>query len=167
MGGAEKTITPGSHVTPAELVAVQQVLGRGNQRLVLDAAGAAVGGAFRLSSLAQTQLSSLVIPAGVVGIGRAGRGVDVTGNLTAAGVLLGVGRASDFSINAGNVSVAPGGSITTVITPALAEIVNRRSQRLDLGIFSGGDVLNSGTISSSRNLVIEALGKISNVPVPG
>ena len=72
--------------------------------------------------------------------------------------------ASNFSLNAANVAVAPGGSITTRITPELADIVGRRNQRVDLGIFSGGDVLNSGTISSSGNLVIEAIGKIVNSP---
>ena len=71
VGGTAKTIAQGSQITPAELVAVQQVLTRGTQRLVLDAAGAAIGGSFRLSSVTQSQLASLVIPAGVVAIGRA------------------------------------------------------------------------------------------------
>src|SRR5215470_4348135 len=74
VGGAATTITAGSNITPAELVALQQVLGKGTQKLVLDTAGTAVGGSFKLSTVSRTSLSSLVIPAGVVAIGRANSG---------------------------------------------------------------------------------------------
>ena len=51
MGGAHHVIQPGQAVTPAELVALSQVLNTGSQTLVLGVNGNAIGGQFSVGNL--------------------------------------------------------------------------------------------------------------------
>src|SRR5262249_25388939 len=63
VGGAQQTFRPGSQVTAAEYVAVQQVLsGNHVQTLVLDRSGSARQGSFNLGQAGGTNVSGLVIP---------------------------------------------------------------------------------------------------------
>ena len=50
LAGTNRSISPGSMVTPAEFVALHQVLTTGQQTLNLNAVGAAVGGSVNFSA---------------------------------------------------------------------------------------------------------------------
>jgi len=167
VGGNQKVIKAGDALTAAEFVAVRQAAS-GAQRLALDAAGRAVGGSFSFSQLGRRQLESLVLPAGVTGIGQAGRGLKIDGLLSTEGLLLGVqqGSRSRFNVRAGDVNVALGGSITTILPETMASLMKNASKSVDLSIFSGKDIINAGAITASGVLSLSALGQIVNA-LPG
>ena len=64
-GGTVMSITPGTLLTPAMNAALWQSITGGNQHLLLNAAGAATGGAAKVNSSWASNLSSLVVPQGV------------------------------------------------------------------------------------------------------
>src|SRR5262249_42783295 len=61
--GRTMTVRPGSLITPAQAVALAQVLSTGYQSIVLSALGTAVGGSMILSP--QETVGSLTVPHGV------------------------------------------------------------------------------------------------------
>ena len=65
VGGVEQTFKPGSTATAAEYVALQQVAGHGNQAIVLNGSGAAIGGYFSLNAADKGAVSGIVVPSSV------------------------------------------------------------------------------------------------------
>jgi hypothetical protein len=136
-GGRVQRITTDTPLTPAQYVAVRQVLASGRQNLILDAAGAATGGRFGLNSLQQTMLSSLVIPNKVTGVERAAqRSLDIAGDLSLQGTLLILpGGIRGFSLNVDSLNIAPGGALISKLST------------LNINVNSG-HVTNAGAINA-------------------
>src|SRR5262249_37156351 len=70
-GTTAKTVGTQSALTPAENMAVWQVLTTGHQSLRLGALGNAIGGSFHIGSWLSQNMNNLVIPRGVTSIDSA------------------------------------------------------------------------------------------------
>lgn len=167
IGGTNQTITSGSSITPAESIALSQIIHTGTQSLILSSNGAASGGTFNLSYAAKNGASALVIPTGVTAILDAAKlqSVSVSGALTNSGLLQVISQNSQVnsaSISANTITNQQGGVITSIIptsgiagyTPALTSV--------HLTLSAVQDIINYGTISSSGNLNLNAGGSITN-----
>jgi hypothetical protein len=148
VGGKNLTVSPSSLLTPAEMVAVRQVLTSHHQSLVLGTGGAAVSGLMNLTSFGSS-FSNLVIPGQVKVLDSAARPLLVTADFTDSGSLIGVGGGRTFQLSAGDISVLTGGSINTL-------------GGINLSIQSASNINNYGTISSSGRMLLSAAGNISN-----
>lgn len=158
VGGQPKTITAGSMITAGEYTALRQVAANRAQGLILDATGVATGGEARIGS----NFSNVVIPENVTLIANATRGVNVTNDLTAHGILFGQSPvATTFNVTANNILIGSAGSITTVTPTALQGLV-QQAEMVNLNIISAGNIVNQGVISSSGNLSMMAGGSITN-----
>src|SRR5262245_808271 len=62
VGRQERTVNSGDMLTPAEHLALQQVLATGQQTLVVGRRGAAVGGTFTLNGATMQAINDIVIP---------------------------------------------------------------------------------------------------------
>lgn len=166
VGGVARTVNPGDFVTPAEFVAFRQMLVTGTQDIHLNTEGQAVGGHFTLGSLNTNLLASLVVPGGVTAIGSAATHLNVTGTLSTAGSLVGTASPTqawrNFVVSAGDVSVASGGLITTVVPSAIASLVSATNEPVNLSLSSMTNIVNAGTISASGIVTLSALGSITN-----
>lgn len=153
LGDQEKTLSAGSQVSPAEFIALQQVLNGGKQDLVIDASGRGVDGTFNIDSItdggARIHAKSLVIPNNVEASGNLSRSSDfrLTGDLVNNGNVYLTDRANGSSIAARDVSNAAGAVIHGMG---------------DLSIAADRDLINSGTISADGKLTVSAGNSISN-----
>src|SRR5207302_9334414 len=98
-GGHALSITSTSHVTPAEALAVMQLLTTGRQSIVLNAGGAAAGGSVSLTG-ANSAASTMVIPRGVTvldNLATSNNALSIAGNLSNAGSLYISGNAGTLS----------------------------------------------------------------------
>ncbi len=64
-GGTMVTINPGQHITPAQAVALDQIMSNGSQSLIVNGQGAATGGLVTLQEGSVAGVSTLVVPTGV------------------------------------------------------------------------------------------------------
>lgn len=168
-GGTTRTVTPNLPVTPAEYVAVMQVLHTGQQAIKLGELGNAVGGQLSLSWLTGRSVANLVLPSGVTATQDFARtaNLNVIGNLNNSGNLLGYSSSAQVTnavINATNILNNQSGLITTIAQPALNPVQPAVSQ-LNLSVNALQNIINAGTISSSGNLNLSAGGSIVNGPV--
>jgi adhesin HecA-like repeat protein len=153
VGGHRQTVAPGSLLTPAEAVAVQQVLSSGRQTIVLGTYGNATGGSLILPS--QQALSSLVVPRGVTAVRDfAPSQMSLTGNFTNAGRFYAVSTDAGMTnamISALGISNLRGGLLTTVLPmgglPGFSNAISNLSLTL-----ASRRLLNAGTISSAGDL---------------
>lgn len=164
-GGTTKSILPTDSLTPAESVAVFQVL-HGGQQIVIGANGAATGGTFVVTPLAPTA-TSLVIPQGVTGIHDAGvlQAINLSGNLVNSGSLYALSQnpaVTSATFSAANITNQQSGLISTVLpTGGLPGFAGANSQ-LSLILTAAQNVVNYGTISSAANLTVTAGNTITN-----
>lgn len=170
VGELTKTLAAGSEVTAAEYVAAKQVLAGQEQKLELDSAGKAIGGAVDFASISfkndRLKVDDLNIPVNVTAYGDFSKNqiFSVTGDLTNAGNVYAFSsgqhvRRSTFA--ADNVINYEGGVITTDVS-AVNELASFGSKATNLNIKGNDKVLNSGTISSSGNLNISAGTLVEN-----
>lgn len=167
-GGTVHVVRNDAVLTPAEVVAVHQVVARGQQSLLLNSLGAAVGGRFDAGkALSGSGANGLVIPAGVTGVRNfaiAGNMV-LSGNLTNAGTFLAVSSSpgvNQATLSALNIFNRPGSLLTTVLPSAGLNGYGKLLTSLNLSLNAGQDILNKGTISSSGNLALKSGGCIAN-----
>lgn len=148
VGGAAMTVTQGMALTPAQMIAAYQVALTGQQPLLLDANGSAIGGTFTIGSRLAQHISELVIPANVTALNKAAD-LNLIGNLTNAGTIQ---------------AIAVNPNITTVNISA-NNIVNSGllNSLLNLNLFAVNNIINSGSIISAGNLSITAGGSIQNI----
>ncbi len=164
-GGTGLAVTSGTNLTPAQFVALTQVLAGGPtaQALTLDSAGRATGGTFNVSNIA-TQLSTLNIPSNVIAVANQQSALNIAGNLTTAGTLFGYGiGGSTVNIQAQSVNVLSNGAITTQIPTALQALFTSTGP-VGLNLTSTlGAIVNSGSITASGVLnLVSAAGVINN-----
>lgn len=150
-GNEDKVVTSGSHVSPAEYVALQQVIEGGQQALVVDAEGRGVSGQFSIDNInsdgSRINAKSLVIPSSVNAIGSLSRSSDfrLTGELINNGNLL--VDSSSIGISARDIHNLSDATI---------------SSAGDLTISAGRDLINDGSISSAGKLSVSAGRSIRN-----
>lgn len=164
VGGVRQTIMPGQPVTPAEHVAVHQVLRGGSQSIVIGADGAAAGGTLVIGQHLARSISNLVIPQGVTVFDRAAT-LDLAGNLTNAGSLFALPSspaASTAGIIASSIFNQQGGLISSVLTPGGFAAQTGNSPSLDLSLYAVNCIVNAGAIASAGSLSLTAGGSIIN-----
>lgn len=161
VGGTKETINPGQALTPAERVAVYQVL-HGGQTLVLGANGAAIGGSLSISQSFGQHISSITIPQGVTVLDKASI-LNLSGNLTNSGtlsVLASSPTQSSASIVASQIYNNQSGLITSVLPSNVAA----GAVPLSLTITALNTIINAGTISSAGSLSLSAPTIVNALP---
>jgi hypothetical protein len=168
VGGAEISIAPGQMITPAQYVALTQVVQLGSQSIELSVGGTAYGGSFSLVAGQTGELSSLVLPTNVSlgGIGfNSSNPFSVTGNASILGNFFSLQTDANSSsiLNFGNLTVSG------LLTGDAAQISSGPFY-IPSGLFSSsalslntlGSLSNFGTINSVGALNITTGGNLTN-----
>jgi len=166
-GGVARLVTAQTRVTPAERLALYQVVSTGRQTIELGVRGNAVGGSFVVGSNFSTYVRSLDIPIGVTAIKDFGTGstLNLAGNFINGGTFYALsanGQVTTATVNARNIVNQQGGLLTTVVPAAAQSGFNSVVPNLSLSLNALQDVVNLGTMSSSGNLTVAAGGSIIN-----
>ncbi len=171
VGGNALTIHPGQLLTPSQYVALTQVVGQGNQSIVLTDSGVSQSGSLTLLASQTGELSSLVLPTNVVlsGVGfSASDPFVVSGSTSILGSFFALqNTASTESIlNFGNLTVSGLLTANAAALPALSLGSPLQSSGLfsssGLTINTVGFLNNSGVISSPAFLNINTGGSFTN-----
>jgi hypothetical protein len=171
VGGNRRAIAPGAAVTPAELLAVHQVLTTGSQSIKIGGKGNAIGGTFFLSSLLASQLADLVVPQGVTAIyDAAASPLALEGELRNAGNLFSI--SSDAAVTTANISASSlinqkGAVLASALPGRLGALLGNSASSLSLNLTAIHDIINAGVIKSSGSLTATAGGSIVNAPGSG
>ncbi len=172
MGGMTVPITAGSQVTPAQYVAIQQIMQTGTQSLILNSLGAAQAGTFHVNDSLSAMINSLTIPQGVTALhDAAGTAmVNLAGNLVNSGSFY--AYTSNAAVNAAtiaaqNITNNQSAILSTILPTALQASLNPALMNLTLNLSAINNIVNAGTISSSANLNLYAGGSITNAGVNG
>ncbi len=167
VGGNRTLLHAGDMVSPAELVAVEQV-SAGGQKIQIDAQGRAIGGTFSLNALTNgaVAVTSIVIPNNVTALDNVGAksNVSISGDLLNYGSIVDIshgGHGASSSISALDIVNEAGGSITAGSSSTnLAHGVSKAQVNLDLNATK--DFSNLGTITISGSLSVQAGGSLTN-----
>ncbi|MBY0357277.1 MAG: hypothetical protein K2W82_04680 [Candidatus Obscuribacterales bacterium] len=165
VGGATKSVTAGMALTQAEKTAVYQVLFSGQQSLVLDSLGAAVGGTMTIGSYLGRNLTGLVVPEGVTVIDKS-LSLNLTGGLTNAGNIYLVSSnpaVNTANLTAGDIVNLQTGLISTYLPSALNGVADGLLSGLNLNLTSLNGILNQGIINSSGALSLTAGTTVANI----
>ncbi len=167
VGGNTQTITSSSQLTPAERLAVFQVMRTGQQSIQVGAQGNAVGGSFTIGSRLSQHISNLVIPAGVTAIDNASQSstLNLTGNLTNAGnlyVLSTNPAVTSATISAANINNLQGALLSTILPTGGLPGFFSALTNLNLSLNAVNNIVNVGRILSAGNLTATAGGSITN-----
>jgi hypothetical protein len=161
-----RTVNSGDALTPAEHLALSQVLNTGSQSIALSGGGAAVGGSFNLSQLTSVTPQNLTVPAGVTAIMNAvtHTNLNVVGNFTNSGsfyVFTSQAQSIQASIAAQNIFNQSGAVISSVLPGDLAAQLSSQAP-VDLTLRAVQSIVNEGTISSAGKLNLESGTGLSN-----
>ncbi len=161
VGGQKLSVNANTMLTPAEKVAVYQVVLTGKQAVSLDSMGSADGGTVVLSSRLSQNIGNLVIPDAVTVVDLSKTGtLDLSGNLTDYGTLYISDKGSTpVSLQASNIYVQQGGTITDV---RASSSPSASTAGENLSVTAQSNVDNGGTISSSGTLTVTAGNTINN-----
>src|SRR5579885_347464 len=150
-GGHAQQITSTTLLTPAQALALTQILNTGHQSLVLNANGSAIAGTAVLHQQDIGAVSTMVIPHGVRVTDMLSNGaLHVSGDLTNGGSLLFSGTGQSLAVYANNITNLQGALISTV-QPATS-----------LSLSALHNITNAGTITSTSNLSLTAGETIAN-----
>lgn len=164
VNGRTQLITSTTMLTPAETIALSQVLRSGVQSLNIGASGNAVGGNFVISPQFARHISALTVPQGVAVIDRAAA-LNLAGNLTNAGTFYACSTNPSVTtavVSALNISNQQGAQLTTVLPQGGLTGLTSPNANLNLQLNAVNSIVNGGTISSAANLVMTAGGSIVN-----
>jgi hypothetical protein len=163
-GGTVKTISVNQMITPAERVALLQVLNGGHQTLVLGNLGNAVRGSLAINSTNTTGgITDFVLPKAVTAVDTLAA-LSLTGDLTNSGSLYALStNASQTtdSIGAADINNMHGGLISTVLPSGNLGYTNVVSG-LGLSLSAINNIANAGIIKSAGALTLAAGGSITN-----
>lgn len=167
VGNATQIVSPTSMLTPAEMLAVYQVVNTGAQSILLGSKGTAIGGSLDLSAQLSHNINSLVIPKGITAVSNVANtaGLTISGNLVNSGSLLAVSdnaAVKTAQISANNIYNNPNALISTVVPQGGVAGYSNLVGNLNLNLNTAHDLVNNGTISSAGNLSVTAGGAISN-----
>src|SRR5579885_748938 len=150
-GSHAQQITSTTLLTPAQALALTQILNTGHQSLVLNANGSAIAGTAVLHQQDIGAVSTMVIPHGVRVTDMLSNGaLHVSGDLTNGGSLLFSGTGQSLAVYANNITNLQGALISTV-QPATS-----------LSLYALHNITNAGTITSTSNLSLTAGETIAN-----
>jgi hypothetical protein len=171
VGGTALTIHPGQLLTPSQYVALTQVVGQGNQSIVLTDSGVSQSGSLTLLASQTGALSSLVLPTNVVlsGVGfSASDPFVVSGSTSILGSFFALQNTTSTAsiLNFGNLTVSGLLTANAAALPALSLGSPVHSSDLfsssGLTINTVGFLNNSGVISSPAFLNINTGGSFTN-----
>ncbi|MBX9723809.1 MAG: hypothetical protein K2X81_20550, partial [Candidatus Obscuribacterales bacterium] len=168
VGNSVQNVTGTSMLTPAELLAVYQVVKTGNQSILLGDSGNAIGGSLNIGAHFSNYVSSLVIPHGVTAIDNIANSanLNLSGNLTNNGNFYAISTnpaVTTATVSANNIYNNQGALITTVVPPGGLSGYSNLVGNVNLNLNATNNLVNSGIISSAGNLTVNAGGSISNV----
>jgi len=170
IGGIMTAVSSGQHLTPAELMAVSQVINTGHQTLLLGAMGNATGGQFNVMAELGNTLGSLAIPHGVSALANfsSTNSLNLSGDLLNAGTLYLYSSTANHSgaINAANI-INEGGSIITSTLPGVLASSLGSKGNFSFQLNALNNISNAGSIVSSGNLALHAGGSITNLNSAG
>jgi hypothetical protein len=159
-GARTRAIVPGSMLTAAESVAVNQILATGQQSIMLSRNGAAIGGQLNLGRDLGQAVQNMVIPKGVMALGdfSAISNLIFSGNLNNAGSLYAYSTSANGSgtFNANNIKNDSGALISSILPRSLATTLGTPRQSLDLSLIARESIVNHGMIESSGALSLAA-----------
>ncbi len=162
-GATTQAINPGQLLTPAQFLAVNEVL-RGGQTLLLNDLGQAIGGSASISAARIHQLGSIVVPQNVslsaIGF-NASTPLNVSGNVNVLGSLFTLQTAPNILavLQLGSLNVGSGGLLSGNRPVGLIGNIFS-SSGMTLNVLN--NVTNMGTITTLGNLNITAGGSITN-----
>jgi hypothetical protein len=167
VAGLNRSVTAGTLLTPAERLAVFQVISTGRQSLLLGTSGNAVGGRFTVGPNFSQYVSSLTVPAGVTAIDHltTSSTLSLQGNLINAGTFFVVSSNPSLrtaNIGAYNISNLAGALISSVLPETGLPGFKSAVTNLSLNLSAVNDFTNAGTIKSSGSLNISAGGSLAN-----
>jgi hypothetical protein len=170
VGGTTVPVTATTALTPAESLAVAQMLNTGMQSVALSLTGAAIGGSVSLSSQFAQFVADLVIPHGVTAITEfnTSPNFNIAGNLNNSGALYALSsnpQITQANFYADNIVNHHGALISTVLpTNGLPGALNA-VPNLSLSLNAVNNIVNHGTISSAGHLSLNAGGTVTNTAV--
>lgn len=169
VGGAARSVGAADVLTPAELMAVAQVMNGGIQSLKLGADGNAVRGRFSLSEGMAAQLTGLVIPVGVKLVQDFGTLVSLsfTGDLVNSGRIVAFSSSAaqtNAAFNAQNIFNQASGVITSMPEGSMGR---NSVANLGMTLSAVDNLVNEGRIISAGDLNLYAGGTITNVGQAG
>jgi hypothetical protein len=167
VGGSKVSVTSSSVLTPAERLAVYQVLTSGHQSIQLGSQGNAIGGTFMIGDHFTQYVNSLNIPQGVTAIKNFGSSntLNLAGNLTNSGILYAVSNnpaANVANISANNITNTSGALLTSLIPTSGLPGYSNLISNLSLSVTALNKITNQGTISSAAALSVSAGSSINN-----
>lgn len=169
IGGNPLQVNSQTLLTPAERLAVYQVLHSGTQSILLGGNGAAIGGSMAIGANFSNYVSSLTVAPNVIVLDRitaAGSGLSLTGNLINFGSIYAYSSsltAPSAILQAANINNNAGGTISTVIPGNISSYLGQApTPHLNLSLIAANNVFNAGSIISAANLTITAGGTITN-----
>ncbi len=163
VGNHNVEISGNQFVTPAEAIAISQVLSSNHQALVLDAVGKAVNGSFNTANLGGV-VSNLELPANVTLIDN-GKSLILTGNLANYGdiVFSGNGNLQASNIlNEGNAQISANGGLGITANTVINEggLYGANGVNINTPVFYNAGIIEAGlgniNIASVDTLVITA-----------
>jgi YVTN family beta-propeller protein len=167
-GSLTQLINPGQLLTPAQFLAVNEVL-RGGQTLLLNNLGQATGGYANVSAAHVQQLGSIAVPQNVAlnAIGfNAGTPLNVSGNVNVLGAIHTLQTAANTGsvLNVGNLNIGSGGLLSGNL-PAGLNLGSSIFPSASMTVNVENHLTNMGTIASPGNLTVVAGGSITNQTV--
>ncbi|HEY9791871.1 MAG TPA: hypothetical protein V6D22_15810, partial [Candidatus Obscuribacterales bacterium] len=161
IAGRQMTVLPTSMLTPAEMLAVSQIVSVGHQSIQLGLHGNAVGGSFVFNPASGVNLSALSVPQNVTGIinFQQATPLTITGGLSDLGSLFALTvnpSINSVSINARDVGVGAGARLSTVLPPGgISGFADARND-LSLVLSASHSLVNNGIISAAGDLTLNS-----------
>lgn len=171
-GAQSQLVDQNTVLTPAQALAVYQVMTNQTQTINLGADGSAISGHFNLTSGLESAFSGLIVPTGVTTLYNSSSNptLDFSGTFANSGNFYSystaTGSASEASaaINAGSILNNSTGLISSVLPSSVLSLASITDyiQSMNLSLTSLGNLTNLGVISSSGNLAFNAGGSFIN-----
>lgn len=168
-GGTSTTILPGQLLTPAQYIAVQQILYTGQQTLMIGSDGSAVGGFANLRPSYASNIGSLTVPQNVA-INTIGfdsnSPLNIAGNLNILGSIYTLQNAPNITsvLNSANMTLGSGALLSGYL-PTNFNILGNVFASGGLSLNITNNLLNQGTITTPGTLNITTGGNIVNQTV--
>lgn len=164
VGDATRQIQAGEMITPAELIAIRQVITTGTQTILLTSTGTAQGGTISVSNL--PAVANLIVPTGVTALYDSGSNatMNIAGQFSNAGqfYLFSTNQnVTSATINAAN--IANYGLLSSILP---AGLVSGAVPNFSFVLNAAQNIFNSGTISSAGNLNLIAGNSVINQSLP-